>query len=183
MKNNDEWVTVARLSKTRGLRGELLAFGLSDRPGRYRELTRVFLFDQTDKPVRQGAPFEVERVWEHQGRLVFKFRGVESISEAEELEGADVRLPLEERAPLPDGEYYQSDIIGCEVVDRATNRAIGKVRAWHEFGGPPLLEVKPDEGSGEVLIPFAKSICVEIDPGNRKIAVELPEGLGDLNRS
>jgi hypothetical protein len=33
------------------------------------------------------------------------------------------------------------------------------------------------------LIPFARSICVEIDPAAKRVIVELPEGLEDLNRS
>lgn len=182
MSGNEDWVAVARLGKTRGVRGELFAFGLSSRPDRYGELSRVFLFDKAGNPVRAGAPFEVESVRQMQDRLVFKFRGVDSISDAELLEGAEVRIPLGDRPPLPEGEYYETDIAGCEVIDRVTQESLGVVERWLEFGGPPLLEVKPRNGKDEILIPFVKSICVEIDPGNRRIVVELPDGLKDLNR-
>lgn len=119
---------------------------------------------------------EIERIWRHKNALIFKFAGVDSISAAEALEGANVCIPKDERAALPEGEYYQSDLIGCQVLDAATGRLVGVVTDWQEYGGPPLLEVKGEDGK-EVLIPFAKAICREIDPAGRRILVELPEGL------
>ncbi|MEO8661153.1 MAG: ribosome maturation factor RimM [Bryobacteraceae bacterium] len=181
MDEQEDWVAVARLTRTRGLRGELFAIGLSSREDRYGELTRVFLFDRAGKPVRNGAPFEVESVRHIQDKLVFKFRGLDSISEAETLESTEVRIPLEERPPLPEGEFYLADLVGCEVFNRS-GELLGVVETWHEFGGPPLIQVKPTNGEGELLVPFVKAICVDIDPGNRKIVADLPEGLKDLNR-
>jgi 16S rRNA processing protein RimM len=123
-----------------------------------------------------GTPVEIERIWRHKDALIFKFAGVDSISAAEAFEGAEVCIPKEERAPLTEGEYYQSDLVGCQVVDAKTGRPIGVVTDWHEYGGPPLLEVRGDSGK-EVLIPFVKAICTEIDPAARRILVDLPEGL------
>jgi 16S rRNA processing protein RimM len=113
--------------------------------------------------------------------VVFKFRGVDTISEAERLRGREVRIPLASRLVLPPGEYYQSDLVGCEVVERATGAPVGRVRKWQEAGGPALLEVEGVSGE-EILVPFASSICVEIDVERRRILVDLPEGLKDLNR-
>lgn len=124
-----------------------------------------------------GAEYQVENVWRHGESVVFKFRGVDSISAAEELAGADVTIPLEERAALPDGEYYQTDLVGCAVVTRQ-GEPVGTVEGWQEYGGPPLLEV--NAGGRELLIPFARSICVAIDIAARKIVVDLPEGLTEL---
>jgi 16S rRNA processing protein RimM len=70
--------------------------------------------------------------------------------------------------------------LGCEITDHSTGRRIGAVTGWQEYGGPPLLEVENERGQ-EILIPFAKSICVKIDPAARRIEVDLPEGLVDLN--
>ena len=58
---------------------------------------------------------------------------------------------------------------------------LGEVIRWQECGGPNLLEVKMRAG-GELLIPFARSLCVEIDVAARRIVVDLPEGLKELNR-
>jgi 16S rRNA processing protein RimM len=165
-----EWVTVAVLGKSRGNRGEVTALPFSSKPQRYEELKEVYLFGS-------GERFEVESTWIHQARLIFKFKGIDSISDAERLSGAEVRVPKSQRAALDPGEYFQSDLVGCEVVDRRTGQAYGRVSGWQDAGGPGLLEVE-----GGLLIPFARSICVEIDPGARRIAVDLPEGLKDLNR-
>lgn len=162
-----EFVVIARLGKARGLRGELASVPLSDDPERVK---RVYV---------NGTPLQVERTWWHQDRLIFKFEGIDSMTEAEKLQGFDVCIPMEERAALPDGEYYQTDLIGCEVVNLETGKAIGVVEDWQEFGGPPLLQVRAEDGR-EILIPFAKAICPEIDSAGRRIGVRLPEGLIDL---
>lgn len=114
----------------------------------------------------------------HGDRVVFKFRGVDTISDAEKLAGADVCISRDERLELPEGEYFQSDLVGCRVVER-DGTEMGVVEGWQEYGGPPLLQVNAQ--GREVLIPFAKSICIEIDVPGRRIVVDLPEGLKDLN--
>jgi 16S rRNA processing protein RimM len=140
----------------------LAAFPLTSQPER---LKSVFVNE---------TPMEVENTWMHGDHLIFKFQGVDTISDAEKLAGAEVSIPFEQRAELPDDEIYQSDLIGCEVFD-VTGRSLGVVTDFEETGGPPLLHV------GDLLIPFAKSICTTIDVANRKIVVDLPEGLLDLN--
>jgi 16S rRNA processing protein RimM len=168
---------VAVLGHAWGRRGELEATSLTSGPARFDGIGQVCLFGTKAAP-GVAHPLEIEKVWEHRGRLVFKFRGVDSISDAECFEGAEVRVRREERAPLPGGEFYQSDLIGCEVVERATGKRLGAVAGWQEHGGPPLIEV---QGEGKpFLVPFARSICVEIDVPGRRIAVDLPEGLRDL---
>jgi 16S rRNA processing protein RimM len=166
---DSDWVTVALLGRTRGNRGEITALPLSSKPERFESLREVYLFGA-------GQKYEVESAWFHDRTLVFKFRGVDTISDAELLHGAEVRVPLSERVPLEPGEYFESDIVGCEVIDRRTGESLGTVSAWQDGGGAGLLAV------GELLIPFARSICVEIDPAARRIAVDLPEGLKEVNR-
>ncbi len=118
---------------------------------------------------------EVENTWMHGDHLILKFKGVDTISDAEKLAGAEVSIPFEQRAALAEDEVYQSDLIGCEVVD-ASGRSLVLVEDFQETGGTPLLRV------GEsLLIPFAKSICTKIDLEHKQITVNLPDGLLDLN--
>jgi 16S rRNA processing protein RimM len=166
-----EWVTVARLGKTRGNRGEITALPLTSKPDRFQQLREVYLFGS-------GERREIEEAWFHGNSLVLKFQGVDSISDAEKLSGAEVRIPLSQRAELDPGEFFQSDLVGCEVVERSSGRRLGRVTNWDDSGGPGLLVV-----DGRLMIPFARAICVEIDPAAKRIAVELPEGLKDLNPS
>ena len=125
------------------------------------------------------SPMTVERIWSHGEHVIFKFQGVDTISDAERLAGADVLIPLDQRPSPPEGEYYRSDLIGCEVFDEI-GRALGTVVDWQETGATPLVEVRTLEGR-ELLIPFAASIFKKIDLPARRIDVNLPEGLADLN--
>jgi 16S rRNA processing protein RimM len=165
-----DWVTVAVLSRIRGNKGELAAVSYTSRPERLQELRRVYLFGD-------GSEHTVESVWFHGGEPVFKFAGVDTISAAEPLRGAEVRVPFSERTPAGPGEYFLSDLIGCEVFDARTGARLGAVSGCAEPGGQVLLEV-----GEELLVPLVKEICVSIDPAARRIVVDLPEGLEGLNR-
>jgi 16S rRNA processing protein RimM len=154
------------LLRARGNKGELAAISLTSQPDR---LKNVFV---------NQVPMEVERTWMHGDHLIFKFKGVDPISDAERLAGADVAIPMEERPQVAEGEYYQSDLVGCEVFDGV--RFLGTVAGWQETGGPVLVEVKTVQGK-ELLIPFAKAIFTKIDLEQRRIDVKLPDGLLDLN--
>ena len=116
------------------------------------------------------------------GQAIFRFEGCDSISDAEKLVGLEIRIPLSERVKLPAGSYFITDLIGCEVRERS-GAAIGRVRdvqiTGDETAGTPVLEI--DSPRGEVLIPLAREICVEIDTAGRRIEVVLPEGLLELN--
>jgi 16S rRNA processing protein RimM len=147
----------------------LTAYSYSSKAERFQTLERVFLSGHEQ-------PFGVEEVWEHKGALVFKLAGVDSISQAEALHGCEVQVPEAERAPLEDGEYFDSDLIGCDVIDTVTGKALGKVTALQEGGGPGLLEI-----DGGLLIPFARDLCVTIDIVKKRIEVRAPEGLLELN--
>lgn len=171
--SEDGWVTIAVLGKTRGNRGEVTAFPLSSKLERFEGLSEVFLFGS-------GERREVESTWFHNGTLIFKFQGVDSISEAELLSGAEVRVPASQRVPLDEGEFFQDDLIGCDVLDRRTGESLGPVTAFDDGGGPGLLVV--GKGDDALLIPFTRSICIEINPSARRIVVDLPQGLKDLNR-
>jgi 16S rRNA processing protein RimM len=170
---NAGWVTVALLGKPRGNRGEVTAVGFS-KPERYENLRDVFLFGRAGSG---GSAVTVESTWFHNGTLIFKFQGIDSISAAEELAGAEVRIPAAERIEPGEGEFFESELIGCEVVERRTGERLGRVTGWEDSGGAGLLVLE-----GGMLIPFARPICVAIDPAARRIEVELPAGLKELNR-
>ena len=170
MEMDEEWLTVALLGKARGNRGELTAVAFS-KPERYQDLGEVVLFPE-------GSHQVVESAWFHDGRLVLKFHGVDSISDAERFIGCEVRVPLSERAELEAGEYFESDLVGCEVVERSSGQSLGRVSSFEDGGAAGLLELE-----GGLLIPFVRSICVAIEPEARRIVVELPEGLKELNQA
>ncbi|HMD31282.1 MAG TPA: ribosome maturation factor RimM [Candidatus Acidoferrales bacterium] len=183
-------VTLARIVRPRGLKGEVAAQILTDFPERLTRLREVWLA----APARgDGAalPERLARVracWiatSRGGQAIFHFEGCDSIPQAEALVGYEVQVPMEDRTKLPRGKHYVSDLVGCEVYERPRDAAqlerLGAVRDV-EFpgGGAPLLVV--ESPTGEILIPMVEGICVLVDPAARRIEVVLPEGLRDLNR-
>ncbi|MBI5083580.1 MAG: 16S rRNA processing protein RimM [Acidobacteria bacterium] len=177
------WVLVAVLGRTRGLKGEIYADG-KDRPEHYAALKRAWVRRPDGEFANQGEPLAVTGARPYKGRLLFRFAGIDSVDAAEALTGCDVVVPRAERPALPEGEYYLTDLVGCEVFDRGTGRKLGAVSGWQESGGPLLLEMKAEGGRPDeaVWIPFARSICVEIDPAGRRLVVEPPKGLLELNQ-
>lgn len=119
----------------------------------------------------------VERVAMQGKDLVMKFEGVDDRNSAEGLRDHEVRIPIEERPPAPEGEYYLADLIGCRM-QAIDGREIGEVTGWKDYGAAPLLEVQ--SGNREILVPFTDAIYREIDLPGRRIVVDLPEGLESL---
>jgi 16S rRNA processing protein RimM len=167
-------VVLAEIRRPRGNRGELLATSQTDVPGRLPNLKRAIarLADGSEVAV------DIEAAWPHKDFWVVKLAGVNSISAAEPFCGAELRVPISERGKLAEGEYFQSDLIGCAVVDSNSGTVLGRVAGWQQYGGPPLMQLTVD--AREVLIPFVPPICREVDLAGRKITVELPQGLLEL---
>ena len=146
----------------------------SSRPGRAERLKNVML----DREGRR-QPAEIERFWSHNGHPVFKFLGIDSISDAELWQGADILVPEIERAVPGEDEYSHADLIGCKVVADGSGDPVGMVKGVEDYGSAPLLQLEAADGR-EILVPFARSICHEIDVAAKIIRVRLPEGLTEL---
>lgn len=175
-------VTLARILRARGLRGEVAAEILTDFPERLTKLKTAILWDGRSEPRRM----RVRNCWlspSRGGQAIFHFADVDSIEKAEKLRGLEVQVPFEERVKLPRGSYYVSELVGCEVFDRGIDgqagEKIGAVRDVQFTGAAPLIAV--ETADGELLIPLAAEICTHIDAKERRIEVVLPEGLRELN--
>ena len=181
-------VTVARIVRPHGRRGEVAAEILTDFPEHLTRLASVELWDaRTGGAVREPRRVGVcscRLAQNRGGQAILHFESSNSISDAEKLGGCEVRIPLAERIPLPAGSYYVTDLIGCEVCERG-GAAIGRVRDVQPTGedtaGTPILIL--DSPQGELLIPLAQEICVRVDVEAPRIEVVLPEGLRELNRN
>jgi 16S rRNA processing protein RimM len=149
----------------------------TDIPDRFREGMRLWALLKTQIPERLEV--QVEDLWPHKEWLVLKFQGIESISDAEPLVGAELQLPRSERAELEPGWTYLSDLVGCTVFDG--DREIGPIEdVSFGAGEAPLLVVK----SGAKLpyeIPFAQVFLEKVDLERKQIRMRLPEGLLEVN--
>jgi 16S rRNA processing protein RimM len=121
---------------------------------------------------------QLEEFWPHKGMLVLKFRGVDSISEAETLVGCELQVPLSQRSELQAGWNYVSDLVGCAVLDRG--REIGRIEdVQFGAGEAPLLIV--GEAGRRVEIPFAEAYLEGVDIERQQVRMNLPEGLLEVN--
>jgi len=169
-----EGVTLARIVRPHGLRGEVAAEILTDFPERLPELKRVWLSDG-HSPAKPVASLSCRL---HNGQAIFHLEGSNSMDDAEKLRGLEVQVPLAERVTLGAGQYFITDLIGCEVREVGASAPLGTVRDVQgglRSAGTPLLML--ETGEGEFLVPFAADICTEIDVAARRIVVSLPEGL------
>lgn len=175
-------VTLARILRPHGRRGEVAAEILTDFPDRLTKLTSADLAGGKQLP----RHIAIRSCWlskSRGGQAIFHFYGCDSISDAKLLVGLEVQVPISERVALPAGTYYVTDLIGCSVFDAPTARKLGLVRDVEFTGdsvsGTPNLAVTTP--SGELLIPLAAEICTHIDTLTRRIEVSLPPGLLELN--
>jgi 16S rRNA processing protein RimM len=174
-------LTLARILRPWGRRGEVAAEILTDYPDRLTRLREVWLAGSSGPPKRTA----VSSCRLHNGQAVFLFSGVSSIDEAEKLRGLEVQVPLSERVQLPQDRYYISELLGCEVWEEGAASQLGSVREVQsinaEAGAPESWVLALDTPRGEVLIPLAAEICTRIDIAARRIDVHLPAGLLKLN--
>jgi 16S rRNA processing protein RimM len=114
----------------------------------------------------------------HNGRPIVGFEGFERIEDVERLAGVELRVPPESLAKLEDGTFYQFELVGCAVETTGGER-VGEVARVDGGAGGSLLAI--DGPRGEILIPLAMDICVEIDVTAKRIRIDPPEGLLELN--
>jgi 16S rRNA processing protein RimM len=169
------FITLARVVKTQGRRGEVGAETHSAIPERFAAGMKLFALSKEDA----RRELEVADLWPHKGLLVLKFVGVDSISDAEVLIGSELQVPLSDRAKLAQGWSYISDLIGCTVLDHG--REIGRI-ADVEFGAgeAPLLIVGNEAGK-RFDVPFAEAYLEGVDLAQRRVRMNLPEGLLEVN--
>ena len=114
------------------------------------------------------------------GRPIVGFEGFACVEDVERLSGLELRVPEETLQPLQPGTYYEHQLVGC-AVETTDGDVVGEVAKVEGGGGASRLMVNGPRG--EVLIPLAVDICVEIDVANRKIRINPPDGLLDLNET
>ena len=165
-----ELVAVARVVRTRGLKGEVVAEILTDFPERFDLLDWVTAVRESG----ERLDLKIEKFWFQNGRVILKFDGLDTIESGETLRNVEICVPESEAVELEEGEYFDWELAGCKV-ETINGEVIGEVRELMRTGGTELLVVAGE--TKEYLIPFANAICVEVDIENKLIRVDPPEGL------
>ena len=176
-----EFITLARVVKTQGRHGEVAAEIHSDIPDRFAAGMKLLALGKSAPGENEDArrELEVEDVWPHKGLLVLKFGGVDSMSDAELLIGAELQVPRSERAELEQGATYISDLIGSTVFDRG--RELGRIEDVQFGAGEAPLLIVAGEAGKKFDVPFAEAYLERVDIAQRQVRMSLPEGMLEIN--
>jgi 16S rRNA processing protein RimM len=170
----NEMALVGRIARAHGNRGQVIVDPETDFPEqRFQAGAELFIARGGRLEALRAAAVRFQR-----DRPVLTLDGVDTMDAAESLAGLELRVPVDRLAPLPAGTFYRHDLIGCRV-ETQSGVEVGVVSGVEgTLAGSRLIV---DAAPGEILIPLAAEICTTIDVGARRIVVEPPAGLLELN--
>ncbi len=170
----DEMVLVGRVARPHGVRGQVIINPETD----FVEERFVSGATMWTRSSRGDEMLTISTARLQNGRPVIGFDGFASLEDVERLAGLELRVPEDTLQPLDAGAYYQHQLVGCRV-ETVGGGDVGEVVRVDGGAGGSLLTVTG--ARGEVLIPFATHICVEVDVTTRRIVIDPPDGLLELN--
>jgi len=170
----DDLVLVGRIARPHGLKGHVAVNPETDF-AEARFAPGATVWTRSDR----GEERLVVATARMQGaRPVIGFEGFERVEDAERVTGLELRVPEATLQPLAEGTYYQHQLIGC-VVETVGGERVGEVARVDGGAAGSLLAI--DGPNGEILIPLAVDITTRVDVEGRRITVNPPEGLLELN--
>ncbi len=167
------FLTVGQVVGAHGVRGELRVAIMSDDPGRFARLTRVYMGPDDENPVA----YHVESTRLHAGHVLIKLEGCDDRTEALARRGTLLFVPLEEAIPLEEGEYYEHQIVGLEVWTEA-GELLGTVADILYSPANEIYVVRDAATRREILLPAIEDVVQDIDLEAGRLVVHVMEGLG-----
>lgn len=169
----EECFYLGKIAKKFSFKGEVLVYLDTDEPELYENLESVFV--ECDKHL---VPFFIENSSLHKNDLLrVRFEDVDTEDAADEIIGNAIYLPLEMLPKLEGNKFYFHEVIGFEIEDKRLG-VVGKIQSINDSTAQPLFEVL--DGDKEILIPMIDHFLVSIDRDNRKVIMDLPEGLIEM---
>jgi 16S rRNA processing protein RimM len=166
------YLVVGTLRRSHGIRGDMLLDVLTDFPERLKPGTFVYLGEEK-------RPIKITRRRPHNEGLLLGFEGVNTAEQCARYRTLLVYVPMEDRPPLPEGEYYHHQILGLTVVDEH-GTTLGTIREIIETGANDVYVVLNDQTPArEILIPALKQVLLDVNLENRTMRVHLLPGLVD----
>jgi 16S rRNA processing protein RimM len=164
---------LGKIAKKFSFKGEVLAYLDTDEPELYENMESVFV--ECNKHL---VPFFIESSSLHKNDFLrIRFEDVNTEAEADAIIGNDLYLPLQMLPKLTGNKFYFHEVIGFEVEDKRLG-VVGKIQSVNDTTAQPLFEVLKD--STEILIPMIDHFLIKIDRENKKVIMDLPEGLIEM---
>ena len=167
-------IAIGVIRKAHGIRGEASVEPWTNSAGRFEELSTVTLVSPDEATTRQVT---IESARAHGDRALVKFAEIGTPEEIQELRDWTIEIPESEARALAPDEYFLHDLVGLHLVD-SSGADRGQVIDAYEGGGGILLNVRRGDGK-RYEVPFAESICTQVDLPGKKIVVDLPEGIDE----
>ncbi len=168
-RGEPEYLVVGSLRRSHGVHGEMVMEVLTDFPERLRPGTKVFVGTAY-------APLTVDSARPHSEGLLIKLHGVDSPEATVRYRNEPVYVTTADRPPLPEGQYYEHQVLGFAVVEDDTGETIGTLSEIMRTGANDVYVVERLDGS-EVLLPVIASVVLDLDLARRIIRVHLLPGL------
>lgn len=163
---------LGKITKTHGVKGEVILWLDVDFPEDYEDMDSLFL------EVRgELVPYFMESYQLRGNRAIVKFEDCDTFEQAETMVNLQAFLPLEVLPELEDDQFYYHEIIGFQIIDKKLG-ILGLVRTVYSMQAQDLL-VMEYQGK-EVLIPINPEIVLDADKEAKTLNVDLPEGLLDV---
>jgi len=180
----DDMVLVGRIARPHGLRGQVAVNPETDFVDeRFREGATLWMLGDARGDVPSDAqpqPLTVASMRLQNRTPIVAFEGFARIEDVEPLAGRELRVPESSLKPLEPGRYYEHQLVGC-AVETTDGRPVGTVVRVEGGAGGSRLVV---EGArSEVQVPMVEGICAEVDVAARKIRIDPPDGLLELNET
>ena len=164
-----EYLSIGQIINTHGLRGEVKVYPLTDDISRFEKLKEAYV-EENDGLVK----YKVESVKFLSSTVAVKLKGIDSEEAANKLRGFYIKVDRKSAVKLPKDTYFICDLIDLEVYDEK-GLLIGTIKDVLQTGSNDVYVI---QSSGkDILIPALKDIVKKIDLENKKILVEMPEGL------
>lgn len=164
---------LGKIAKKFSFKGEVLLYLDTDEPELYKNMESVFV--EFNKNL---VPFFIENSSLHKGDFLrVQFEDVDTEEEADKLIGCEIYLPLSMLPKLEGNKFYFHEVIGFEIEDLKLG-VFGIIESINDSTAQPLFEVL--NGSVELLIPMIDAFLVKIDRENKKVIMDLPDGLIDM---
>lgn len=169
----EECFYLGKIAKKFSFKGELLAYLDTDEPELYEKMESVFV--ELNKNL---VPFFIENSSLHKNDFLrIKFEDVNTEEDADELIGRELYLPLSFLPKLEGNQFYYHEVIGFEIEDQRLGM-VGKIVSVNDSTAQPLFEVL--NGEVEMLIPMIDQFLVKVDRENKRVIMNLPEGLVEM---
>lgn len=162
-----EFISVGTIVNAHGIRGEVKLNPVGFDPEFLAEFDRLYI---------GGKETEVLHARVHKSVVLLTLPGVEDMDAALALKGRKVEIYRDD-VELPEGEYFDDELVGCIVLDDATGEEVGKVNRVLTYPAHKVYEVRGEKD--EYLIPAVKDVFIKaVDMENNTIRVHMMKGLG-----